>query len=160
MLGDDFGRAAGLSYQGLAQEESGTLPEAAASFRQAMEIHQRIGSLAYSMEARAGLARCALAEGRPGEALEHIQPVWEHLAEQAEAGMEFPVWAYLTCARVFRAAGSPEESRRAVAAGYRQLMERASRISEPAWRRSFLENVPENREIVAMWQEAGTPANP
>ena len=136
------------------------LQEATASFREAMEIQQRIGYLAYSTEARAGLARCALAAGRAGEALEHIHPVWDYLREQAAAGMEFAVWAHLTCVRVFRAAGHPEESRRALAAGYQQLMERASRISDPAWRRSFLENVPENREIVAMWEGTGTPANP
>jgi hypothetical protein len=37
-------------------------------------------------------------------------------------------------------------------AGYRALMELADKLSNPEWRRSFLENVAENRAIVAWWQ--------
>ena len=65
--GDEFGRASGLTYQGLALESSGSLQEAAASFRQALEIHLSIGFMTYAMDPKSGLARCALALGRPEE---------------------------------------------------------------------------------------------
>ena len=36
--------------------------------------------------------------------------------------------------------------------GYQALTEMARKISEPAWRQSFLENVPDNRELLEMWE--------
>jgi hypothetical protein len=44
---------------------------------------------------------------------------------------------------------SPHQVREA---GYRALMELADKLSNPEWRRSFLENVPANRAIVA-WRQ-------
>jgi hypothetical protein len=37
-------------------------------------------------------------------------------------------------------------------AGYKFLMERAEKITNPEWKKSYLENFPEHREIVAKWQ--------
>ena len=31
-------------------------------------------------------------------------------------------------------------------------MERAEKISDPEWRKSFLENIPEHRALVDMWE--------
>jgi len=39
-----------------------------------------------------------------------------------------------------------------VEAGYRELTARAEKISNAEWRKSFLENVPEHRTIVEMWE--------
>ena len=46
----------------------------------------------------------------------------------------------------------PATSRRALEAGYRELRECADKISNPKWPKSFLENVPEHRAIVEMWE--------
>jgi len=32
------------------------------------------------------------------------------------------------------------------------LMERADKISDPDWRKSFLENVPEHLALIEMWE--------
>lgn len=154
-LGDEFGQAAGCTYQGMAYEASGGMEAAAACFRQAMEIHTRIGVVAYAIDARSGLARCALAQGRLQEAREHAGVVWQYLGEHRAAGLEFPVWAYLTCAMIFQAAGQAGQFSAALSAGYQGLMDRAEKISDPEWRKSYLENVPEHRQIVALWEEAG-----
>jgi class 3 adenylate cyclase/predicted ATPase len=153
--GDEFGRAAGLTYQGLALEASGGLQEAATCFRQALEIHLSIGFMTYAMDARSGMARCALALGRLEEAQAEAAALWQHLKEHGGAGLEFPVWAYLTCAQVFQAAGQPGQFDAVLTAGHRELMDRAEKISDAEWRRSFLENVPEHRQITALWEAAG-----
>ena len=150
-LGDEFGQAAGLTYRGLAHEVGGNLEDAAADFRQAMETHTRIGILAYAIDARTGLMRCALAGGRLSEAGEHASLVWQYLDQQRAAGMEFPIWAYLSCAQVFRALEKTREFNAVILAGYQIMMERADKISDPEWRRSFLENVPERRQLLALW---------
>lgn len=43
----------------------------------------------------------------------------------------------------------------ALAAAHQRLEERAAKISDPDWRRSFLENVPENRETCQLWSSRG-----
>jgi hypothetical protein len=42
-------------------------------------------------------------------------------------------------------------------AGYRDLMARADKFTDPEWRQSFLDNIPEHRALVAQWErsEAG-----
>jgi hypothetical protein len=66
--------------------------------------------------------------------------------------MEFPVKAYLTCVQVFDAVKDTVCSREALQAGYEDLMARAGKINDAQWRCSYLENIPENVEIVARWK--------
>ncbi|HEY6103215.1 MAG TPA: hypothetical protein VI007_08335, partial [bacterium] len=95
---------------------------------------------------------CALAQGHPDEAGGYAAEIWTYLQEHGIKGLAFPVWAYQTCADIFDALGEPERSRAAVEAGYRELMTLAERISDAAWRASFLENVPEHRAMVELWE--------
>lgn len=152
-VGDEFGQAAGITYQALAHEAAGDFATAAAHFDQAMEIHRRIGMVGYAIDAQAGLARCALARRQLGLALQQADQVWRYLCQHNTAGMEFPTWAYLTCALVFQAAGETDRFRTAVSTGIAQLIEKADKISSPEWRKSYLENVPEHRAILTMSEE-------
>jgi tetratricopeptide (TPR) repeat protein len=47
--------------------------------------------------------------------------------------------------------GDADAAWRAIEIAYRRLMDRAEKISDEAWRRSFLENVPENRRTCQLW---------
>ena len=60
---------------------------------------------------------------------------------------------YLTCYHVLRGTGDPRAAT-ILETAYTMLRERAARISDEANRRSYLENVPYHREIVAAWAEA------
>jgi tetratricopeptide (TPR) repeat protein len=151
-VGDEFGHACGLSYQALVHEARGQMEEAAACFQQAMEKHKSIGVEAYAFDAQAGLARVSLAAGRLGQAEHHAGLVWDFLEARHAAGMEFPIWAYLTCASVFQALGAIDHGRTAFESGYQELMDRAEKIGDPAWRKSFLENVPEHRQLIRLWE--------
>ncbi|HEV8339343.1 MAG TPA: adenylate/guanylate cyclase domain-containing protein [bacterium] len=152
-VGDAWGRAATLQYLALVLEQTGDLSGAARRFEEAQSVFAR-SSHAWAMDALAGIARCALAQGRLDEARRHATDLWTYLAETGPKGIEHPVWAYLTCADIFDALGQREQARAAVESGYRELMERAEKISNPEWRKSFLENVPEHRSIVEMWEHA------
>ena len=56
----------------------------------------------------------------------------------------------LTYARVLTGTGQVEQGRAALTSAHERLVLRASRIRDPAWRRSFLEQVPENARTIEM----------
>jgi tetratricopeptide (TPR) repeat protein len=146
-LKDSFAQASACSYLALALEAAGEPGSAAGRYTQGLKILRSIGAPGYANDALAGLARCALAEQRLEDARHAAGQLWESLLQHGSTGMEFPIRAYLTCAQVFRAVGDPGAARAALAAGVQELNARAGKISDPAWRQSFLENIPEHKEI-------------
>jgi tetratricopeptide (TPR) repeat protein len=152
---DTFAQASTFTYLALALEAGGEAGAASEPFHRALEILNSIGAFGYARDAIAGLARCALALGRIEEALQHAGQIWNSLQQNGSHGMEFPIWAYLTCARVFQAAGDSSAVRAALEAGYQELYARAGKISDPDWRQSFLENIPEHREIARLVEAGG-----
>ncbi len=99
------------------------------------------------MDALAGVARCTLAQGDFEIARRSAAQVWTYLKEQGSQALEFPIWAYLTCAQVFEAIGQVEDCHAALEKGCQELQQRAAKISDAEWRGSFLENVAEHRTI-------------
>ena len=99
----------------------------------------------------AGLARVALAQGDLAAALEQIELILAHMAAGGRFdGTEEPLRLPLTCYQVLTAAGDPRAAE-VLANAHAELLKRADRISDPRARRSFLQNVPHNREIVLAW---------
>ena len=152
-MDDAFGYAVGQTYAALAKEQAGHITEALADFEHAANRLGEIGTQGYANDAMAGVARCLLALNNLEAAQRCVVPLWDYLQGQTRAGMEFSLLAYETCADVFTATCQEALARRAVEAGYRELMARADRISLPEWRQSFLERIPEHRRIQARWQQ-------
>lgn len=152
MLDNHFGEAVCRLYLGHISEQTHNCTNAAAYFAKARVGFEKIGAVGFMMDAVAGTARCALAQNKPDEAGQYAMQVWNHLRGHGARGVEMPVLAYLTCARVFDAQGDAENSRAAMEAGYRELMTRADKISDPEWRQSFLGNVAEHRALIEMWE--------
>jgi predicted ATPase len=153
-IGDPYLWAACQMYIGLIAEHVGDYAGAVRRFVEAREGFDKIGMNAVGTDALAGLARCALAQGRLDEARQLAAEVWDYLCERGTAGMEFPTRAYQSVSDVFDALEDRDQSRAAVESGYRELMARAEKISDAEWRKSFLENVPEHRAMVEMWERA------
>ena len=151
-VNDTFGRAAVVASTGLVLEQAGDFSGAARRFEEARGTFMDLGARAVATDCLASLARCALAQGHPDEAGGFAAEIWTYLQEHGAKGLAFPVWAYQTCADIFDALGEPERSRAAVEAGYRELMTLAERISDSEWRASFVENIPEHRAIVELWE--------
>ena len=107
-----------------------------------------VGALGLAAEASASLARCALASRHIEEAVSHASNVMDRLDAFGSVGMESPARAAITCADVFTASGDPENARRALDLGRRELLECAGRITDDAMRSTFLEHVPEHHELL------------
>jgi len=148
-IGDRFGQAAGQSYLGLIAEQSGEAAHAAQHFAAACAQFDEIGARSFAADARAGLARSQLQLDRLPDAQQLASEVWNYLQQHGPQGLEFPMRAYSTCAEIFAAGGAATEAQAALAAGYQELQTRAAKISDAAWRQSFLENIPEHRALGA-----------
>ncbi|MGK3964969.1 protein kinase [Sorangium sp. So ce118] len=99
------------------------------------------------------LAGVLLAAGRAAEALETANRAAELAApiiaaqghlEEGESQID------LVRAEALEACGAHGEARAAIATARDRLLERTSRIANPAWRAGFLENVPEHARTLAL----------
>jgi hypothetical protein len=98
------------------------------------------------------LAMAHLELGERETALRHAREALTILTECEAEGPDAPQRDYYYCYRVLAATGHPEQARRALQAAYDLVKTRAERIIDPALRQSFLDNVAQNREIIAAWQ--------
>jgi predicted ATPase len=138
----------GKALAGLEQWE-----EATQSYLKAMELFKEFGAWWGIARSRTGLARVALAQGDVEGALVFIEAILAYL--EGGKGLGYgrgPTESYLVCAQVLGAAGDPR-AREVLERGHTELQERAEKITDEALRRSFLENVPYNRELVKLWEE-------
>jgi hypothetical protein len=67
--------------------------------------------------------------------------------------MESPVEACLACAQVFLANEADEKARQAIQLAYQELQRRAAKISDPAWRANYLEQIPAHQEVMRLWKQ-------
>jgi len=108
--------------------------------------------LPLACEAAAGRAACAAAQGDLVQARIYVQEAWDYLKEHGWAAMENPATAYRSCSEVFEALGEQASAREVLESGHQALIEKADKIDKHDWRQSFLENVPENRALLDMWE--------
>jgi tetratricopeptide (TPR) repeat protein len=108
-----------------------------------------------STVALAVLASVELCQGRGAEALEHARDAMDRLASlgQIEEGEGLVRLAH---AEALRATGHTDEAQGALADARTRLLTRADRITEPAWRDSFLA-LPEHARTLALAAELPGP---
>jgi predicted ATPase len=137
--------------------DSGELDSAEAMYRAAVTIFEAGGHEARIMEAVAGLAAVALARNDSVQAKAHVGTTLDYLAHSSLNidNAEEPFRVELICYQVLHALGDPRAPV-ILESAYQRLQERAAKIPDVRLRRSFLENVPHHRAIVAAWtQEMG-----
>lgn len=123
------------------------------SLEDAIKLYeQKLDDAQLKYESLAGLLRIYFAKGNWQISKLYTDELWRYLIKNEFDGL-YPILTYLTCVNVFAAVGDTETSKAALEAGYKFLMERAEKITNPEWKKSYLENFPEHREIVAKWQE-------
>jgi DNA-binding SARP family transcriptional activator/predicted ATPase len=150
-VGARYEEGLALTCLGHALMGLGRLAEAADAYWQAQAIQQELGQSNMAMEPLAGLARVALAEGNPAQALAYVEQILSHLVEHHTLdGAEEPFLVYLTCYRVLLAHQDPRAGD-VLSAAYTLLQERAAKIEDKERRRSFLEQVPAHRQILEAW---------
>jgi tetratricopeptide (TPR) repeat protein len=130
---------------------SGRLEEALAAAEAALEIAPREPAVRASALGALARARLDLGQPRPAlsaarEAVKLVQQIGG--VEEGESGIR------LAYAEALWAVGQKRRAKKAIEAARDRLLERAERITHPAWRASFLERVPENArtlELYATW---------
>ncbi len=107
--------------------------------------------MSQAAEAVAGLARLLLMERRPSDALSEAEAILEHIETHPDLiGCREPHYVYMVSYQTLKANEDPR-SREVPEADYKLLMKRAALIEDQATRRSFLEDVPVNRELQELW---------
>jgi tetratricopeptide (TPR) repeat protein len=143
-----------LACLGNAELALGRDEEATTAFTRARDVALAIGDM-FRYDATAGLGRAALARGDAANALGEIESLLAHLDGGGTlAGTDSPGLIRVTCYNVLARAGDPRAVGQ-LSAAHAELMTSAAKIGDPALRKSFLDNIPEHREIVAT--SAGRP---
>jgi len=131
---------------------SGELEEAEAQAEASVRIADKVTTmLTY---ARAMLASVRLKRGKIALALEEARAA-KLLLDSLGGIDDGEAFVRLTWAQALRAGGDEAEARRAIADARDRVLGAASKLSDPSSRDSFLRNVPENAEIVALANELG-----
>jgi tetratricopeptide (TPR) repeat protein len=130
----------------------GHFANAADTIQQAEAIWRQYGAKGRIIETQAVLASIHLEQGEKLEALADIHEIIADFTKDGcFKGAWEPVKIYLTAYQVLQANNDPR-AKDFLKAGYDLIQERAARIDEESLRRSYLENVPYNREIVRLWE--------
>jgi predicted ATPase len=153
-IGDEYLQATCYRTLGYIAEQSGHIQLATQHFDQSRNHFEASNLFRLAMEPIAGLARLALAQGDLETSLGYADQLWQYLNQHGMNSLVLE--AHLACADVFEAAGNLEDAIRVIDSSYRELIDRAYRISNPEWRTAFLENVPENKQMLQYWQRIHT----
>ena len=128
----------------------GRFAAAAAAFERAHALSIALDNAGW-LDAAAGRAQVALAQGDVPAALSHLQGLLTHLAGGGTLkGTEWPRTVQFTCYRVLAQASDPRAAD-FLAAAHTDLQARAATILDAALRQSFLCHIPVHRAIVAAW---------
>jgi hypothetical protein len=152
-LDDRFGQAAALCYLALVLEDGAEALEARQNYESARHTYLASGARGNAADALAGLTRCALQLQDREAARRYGAELWNYLRLTGTQGMELPVRAYLTCVQAFSAVNEEDKARKAIEAGYQELIKRSEKISRLEWGRSYLSNIPEHRAIIELWEQ-------
>jgi Tfp pilus assembly protein PilF len=150
--------ALALTRLGHAMVGLGKLEDGRAAYQEALDLRRELGQAHLATEPLAGLARVALAQGDLAGAKTCVDEILSHLEKGTPGsgaghpldGTDEPLRILLTCYQVLRAFGNSRADE-VLAEAYRLLQERAAKIDDKALRRSYLENVRANREILREW---------
>lgn len=152
LTGEVFGQAACHAYLGYIYEAMQVWDRAAHHLQEACHSFAELEVDPDKYEAQAAQARVALAQGRLDKACDLATQVWQYLSAHGTEGLNSPAWVYLCLIDVFEKLEVPEITvAQIVETGYRELCRKADMIHEADWRKSFLENVAENKILVEKW---------
>jgi tetratricopeptide (TPR) repeat protein len=141
-----------LDLLGLVLLGIGDVSGASRCYSESHQLAMEKELLPLACEAAAGRAACAAAQGDLVQARIYVQEAWDYLKKHGWAATENPATAYRTCSEVFEALGEQASAREVLESGHQALIEKADKIDKHDWRQSFLENVPENRALLDLWE--------
>jgi serine/threonine protein kinase/tetratricopeptide (TPR) repeat protein len=145
-----------LIYLATLSSMQNDIPRAAKLSQEALDTLD--GDTPLRAYALATLAQLLLTQRKPEPALACAQEGMDRMKSLGGLMEEGESLLRTTNALSLRGVGREAEGRAAIAEARRRLLERAERIHDPAWRRSFLEGVVDNARVIALaaqWLEGG-----
>jgi tetratricopeptide (TPR) repeat protein len=126
---------------------------AQADYERARSLFEAVGGQAMTMEALAGLARAAMAQGDIAQARTFVQQILQYEDGGGRFdGTEEPLRIALTCWEVMRASNDPR-AMSLLEDAHAGLQSQAAQIAESRLRESFVHAVPHHRAIEEAWAE-------
>ena len=142
-----------LTHLGHALADSGALDDAAQAFARALTTRREVDPESpLAVDDLAGQAHVALAQGDAVRAGQFAREALAWIESHGETGIESPTQAYLLCYRALSAAAGNDQvalaqAREVLRRGQAYLESQAAGIQDPALRRSYLANIPFNRDL-------------
>ncbi len=155
-LGDQRGAGIVLINWGGLASDQGRYEEALGYFERVLSTLHLPGLKGLEIEAYSEKGRAHLARGDLGLALEFSGRAVHILDSEGGISTEAERF-YFTHYKILRAQQKTDEARIYLQKAYERLRSIADHISDEALRRSFLENVSINREIIEAWEAAQQP---
>jgi class 3 adenylate cyclase/tetratricopeptide (TPR) repeat protein len=140
-----------LGFVYLAQ---GLLEQAADVFGQALRIRKELGEPRETVESQAALALAYLRQDKLQPAQELVEQTLTYIEAQGVEGFDQPARIFLTCFLVLQRLGDPRAGD-VLQRGVQLIQDAAAQIEDPSQRRSYLQAVPHNRELLQAWEAAG-----
>jgi len=125
----------------------GDFKHAQEAYQQSIEIRQEMRQPFMATEGEAGLARIAMQQDHLDEAMKYITHLLDFLKDHSLDGTREPVRIYLACYQVLKANHDPRAVN-ILNIAHAFLMQRVEHIKDAQHRKSFLENVTANHEIL------------
>ncbi len=149
------GMAFARHYLATVHADYGALAVASEHYTRASAHFKQIGKEQTRLEPLAALAHVRLRQGKLTAALQLVEEILLQLDGKPVTGVDHPLHVYWHCYTVLCADNDPRATA-VLYAGYTQLQEMASKLTDQTIRRSFLENVAAHRAIVTACQRLPT----
>jgi len=138
--------ASSFTRLGIVHIAVGNLEQAGTAYERALTLRNQLGQPFKTTEPLAGLAKIALIEGKPLEALGFVEKILTYMNDHSLDGTEEPMFTFLTCYQTLTVNNDPR-ALEVLEKAYTFLIDRAEKIKDESLRRSYLENVAVNCEI-------------
>jgi tetratricopeptide (TPR) repeat protein len=151
---DELGIAISLVCQAWVLLEMGDASGAARNFETTLHMAAQHESIAgfLACESNVGLAACAIQQGRLEDARQYANAAWEYLKGPGRVWMGHQGLLFRSCAETFEALGDTETTIQVLKKGHQVITALADGINIPEWRKIYLEDVPDNRLFLEMWE--------
>ncbi|MEZ4681768.1 MAG: tetratricopeptide repeat protein [Caldilineaceae bacterium] len=160
-VGDQHGEAYTQTHLGHALLAQAKWGQAKIAFERALALRQKLGEQGAKLDSIAGPRPRPLAGGKLDLAREKVQLILRQLNEHGTDGVEFPVQVYLVCYQILAQATNarsarPPAAENALGKAYQLVVDRAAQINDANLRRTFLEKIPTNAMVIALWNQRET----
>lgn len=146
-----------LIINGHACTALGELEQAGEHFTAACQLADALKLPALKADALAGLARLALMNGQVDQAANLVAAVRDIVKNNSLRGLFMPYRVHLIVYQVLQAAGDFAGAAEVLDQAHAALQKEAAAIGDRLLRRSFLENVSDHCQIMAVWTAAHPP---